>query len=1734
MPPEPMPWDRKDFFKERKHERPEPYYYHHHHQHPHPTGGGGGGGGGGGYGGGVAGFGSGLRWREPPHPHPQPHPYNYGSPRWVSDFRYSYGKQAGRHLYPEESSHGFVPSRASDRIFDDENCRASGSGRYSRSNKESRGPFGHKDWKGQSLEVTPPNAGRPNDISDQQRSVDDLQTCTSSQPHSDSANSWDQSHLKDQHEKSGAVNALGSSGQRLERENSLGSINWKPLKWTRSGSLSSRGSGFSHSSSSKSMGADSNEMMAEVQPSNITPDQSPGDAAIPVAAPGAAYEISAALSEERSSRKKPRLGWGEGLAKFEKQKVEGIDDTTVKNGTVMCREPVHSHSLYLADKSPRITGFSDCASPATPSSGGCSSSPGLEEKQFVKVGNVDNDATNLSPSIVSQNHIEGLTFNLETLDLAQSGHLSSAINELLQSDDPTPVDSGFFKSTAINKLLVWKADVLKKLEMTEFEIDRVEGELKSLIPESSSPHPAVSSSLPVDCLSKPAEEQDLTSNITRRHVSLDIGSLGDNDAERMPDVLVVEHAEVKDEDLDSPGTATFKFVEVASSGKDVACESGDHIDCFSDIAASEHLELRYSDGRMHEDEEAEISARGVGSQPITSCSLIHLDEVSSCDDREHKLCESIFASNKESANRSAEVFNKLLPTDICKIDISSVSVVPSLGSNSMMKEKYLRRKRFQLFKEKCIALKYRALHHIWKQDVFSLSMRKFRVKSHKKLDLSLRMVHNSSQKHRTSFRSRSSSMAGNLILGPSTEMINFVSKLLSDSQVKPCRGTLKMPALILDKKEKMVSRFISSNGLVEDPCAVEKERSMINPWTSEEKEIFMDKLAAYGKDFKKIASFLVQKTTADCIEFYYKNHKSDGFKKTKKHPEFVKQGKVYSANNYLVASGKRWHCEANAASLDILGVASAIAATVDDGMDIQQTCSSKYLLGRSSDYKTSRVYNGPLERSCSLDVDNSERETVAADVLAGICGSLSSEAMSSCITSFVDPREGYHGRKCQRVGSSRLPLTPEVAENADEETCSDDSCGEMDSTDWTDEEKSIFIQAVSSCGKDFAMISRRVNTRSRDQCKVFFSKARKCLGLDMMCPGSGNVVRHDANGGGRDADNVCLEETGSIISSEKSGVKLEFDLPSPEMKLNIVPDSAGLVNAEPDLNQSEEYNVSDQASADTSLLSKNLIDDTQMEDMSEQEVDRNGDIQSVLSSATVAMQDHGTVIISTTEAEQVVGEASDNSNTSDIQAHGRAVEKFAEHLDAELEGLRPVSPESSINHRMEKDNVNGIDQGLKSTPQGSVSGDQQIGELESDSVRKPCVIPLQHTSIPIPMIPQPCAVKCGKNPNESKSSTLQVAKICGDKGHQATRVGEKFLSGSSLLGNVDSSQILRGYPIPPATREVNGNSSCRRSVALQSIPKLEKNLNHGRHLALDSYLQKCNGLRLQSSIAELPFKYPEQSRDSNPTYPSGSPPDVEKPLQNGDVKLFGQILTKPSSHPKSSSGIQQNGDNENQQSKISKPFSTKFTGDHAIGGNLSRTKLDRNNLQGSENLPLRTFGFWDGSRIQTGYNSLPDSAMFLAKYPAVFRNYVTPSSKIEQLPLRGLNNGEQSLNGSAVFPAREIGSSNAGADHHAYRNRELQSFTLDMKHRQDVVLSEMQRRNGFDAVSGMQPQARGMVGINVVGSAGILVGGPCNGVSDPVAAIKMHYSKAEQFNGGQNGSILREDDSWRGKGNIGR
>ncbi|KAH7537391.1 hypothetical protein FEM48_Zijuj03G0087500 [Ziziphus jujuba var. spinosa] len=1743
MPPEPLPWDRKDFFRERKHERSES-------------------------------LGSVTRWRDSSH---------HGSRelnRWATtDFRRppGHGRPGGLHMFSEEPGHGYAPSRSSERMLEDENWRPSisrGEGKYGRNNRENRGSYNQRDWKGHLWETangSPNTPGRVHDVNNELRTRDDLATY-SSHSTSDFGNTWDQFPLKDQQDKIGGSDGLGT-GQKSERDNSLGLNDWKPLKWTRSGSLSSRGSGFSHSSSSKSIGAvDSNEAKVELQTKNATPVQSPsGDAT--------ACVTSAAPSEETTSRKKPRLGWGEGLAKYEKKKVEGPDVSLNKQGASSAAnsmEHVHSLGPNLADKSPRVMGFSDCASPATPSSVACSSSPGVEEKSFGKAANNDNDISNLcgSPGIASQDHVEGFSFNLEKLDSDSIINLGPSITELLQSDDANVVSSCFMRSSAMSKLLIWKGEISKKLEVTESEIDLLENELKSLKSETgvSGPCPAASSSLPVEDNAKSCTEQDVVTNLIPRPAPLQVVPSGNTVLEEMP-MCNSQQEEIgpnaKDEDVDSPGTVTSKLVEPPCLVKAVS-PSGMLND---GVGHSHSVQLTNSEVKfdipnegeqvvLPDHQEGSLLTEGGKDSPVSSdlCS-IGVDMV----------CEGILTCNRESSNRAFDELNKLLPRHQCKFEISGVGKSSNGQNDSLIKEKFAMRKRFLKFKERVITLKFKAFQHLWKEDMRLLSIRKCRAKSQKKFELSLRSMHGGYQKHRSSIRSRFSSPAGNLSLVPTTEILNFTSKLLLDSQVRRYRNTLKMPALILDKKEKVVSRFISSNGLVEDPCAVEKERAIINPWTPEEKEIFMDKLATFGKDFRKISSFLDHKTTADCVEFYYKNHKSDCFEKTRKKLDISKQGKSISSYTYLVPSGKKWNREMNAASLDILGAASVMAAHADGSVRNRQAYSGRLFLGGYTESKTAWGDNGTVERPCSFDVVGNERETVAADVLAGICGSLSSENMSSCITSSADPAEGYREWKCQRVESvTGRPLASDVTQIVDEETCSDESCGEMDPSDWTDEEKSIFIRAVSTYGKDFAMISQCVGTKSRNQCKVFFSKARKCLGLDLIHSGPGNdrtSMGNDANGGGSGYEGACILETGSGICGDKLGSKMDEDLAVSVIKRNNDEcDPAETLNMQTALrpeenNRREQVDRKDDGAQEMTLSDvchtedrPKLVSDSDSNTLNG--VDRQSEPLSVQRSEIMfvnrdnisekAMSVAESVSISEGNEPEIlnpepVGIKSVDEVSSD--RFGNNLEGLEDKSNANIDGqcaLQFISSDSNSSG-----NASHLAADRSSSSGLSLNYDyQQHVSVELNSMEKSCVVSMpQETSL--------AAAKC---------VSVDSAVTQAEKPHNVNRFSSKLdfqegrdmqcnvplsrdesyehLRGLPLSTNVESSQVLRGYPLQmPTKKGLNGDISCRNLSEVQKTSTSDRNSKS--HLMMqECYLQKCNSSKAQRSFADFPLmsQKKEQAIDHSKTH-THSLSDSEKPSRNGDFKLFGKILSNPSSLQKANSSMHENVEKGTHQHKSSnKSSNLRFTSHHNSDGNTGVLKFDHNNFLGLENVPMRSYGFWDGNRIQTAYPSMPESAILLAKYPAAFSNFPTSSSKVEQQPLQTVvKSNERNVNGVSVFPTRDISSSNGVVDYQVYRSRDgtkAQPFTVDVKQRPDIF-SEMQRRNGFDAISSLQQQGRGMVGMNVVGRGGILVGGPCTGVSDPVAAIKMHYAKSDQYVG-QASSIIREDESWRGKGDIGR
>ncbi|KAG0487946.1 hypothetical protein HPP92_006757 [Vanilla planifolia] len=716
------------------------------------------------------------------------------------DSHYRHG--GGYHqIYPEESSvHGCTSSRSGDRSWlDAEICRPSsgryaGSGRSSSSGgRENRGSFRRSPYLDSVGDCARQNPFPPVTA---QRSV----ALPIAQIQSSSSSLLP---LKDHDKSSGGVIDGSGTGQRCDRDLSLGSISWKHRNWSRQSSLPS----------SKTFRSSSDDACheASVAQGKDSPLRSPGTSPLP--------------SDDGAPRKKPRLGWGQGLAKYEKQKVEGSVDCNGQNG-LMFKDTI-------GGSSPKVMVFVGSMSPATPTSVTCSSSPGTEEKLSMKTLNLDADRAKDSSRLGLNGSPGNVSIKVGEIDADSVCTLASALNDLMQYEDACSGDSSFARFSTINKLLLLKNEISKELEKTEYEIDLFENELMSLASveqRNYREHPLKSKS---NVGGSSAESFD------EPKTSLELPS---NNSVLASSVFLEEE----------------KAVQRAVSGEcdaEVKVVNHDLTEAFSSGVAQFCLDRQNDNRNVLFDLCSEVNGKSIvphfiDAEPLTpfttvtpavhlSCGLVGN---SAAEKKSNSLLASVMNSSSDATKRVSEEFERAMCSMSSQVDIWESDKLLQCRKNYMLiKDKLAVEKRLLKFKERVLAHKFRVLHHLWREDLRLLAVLKHRPKSSKRLEVNIRSSQTALQRHRSSTRSRFLLPAGNLSLVPTTEILNFTSKILSCSQIRHYRNYLKMPAQIIDEKDKTRLRFNTKNGLIEDACSIEKERVAINPWTPEEKELFGNK-----------------------------------------------------------------------------------------------------------------------------------------------------------------------------------------------------------------------------------------------------------------------------------------------------------------------------------------------------------------------------------------------------------------------------------------------------------------------------------------------------------------------------------------------------------------------------------------------------------------------------------------------------------------------------------------------------------------------------------------------------------------------------------------------------------------------------------------------------------------------------------------------------------------------------
>ncbi|XP_024387952.1 uncharacterized protein [Physcomitrium patens] len=484
------------------------------------------------------------------------------------------------------------------------------------------------------------------------------------------------------------------------------------------------------------------------------------------------------------------------------------------------------------------------------------------------------------------------------------------------------------------------------------------------------------------------------------------------------------------------------------------------------------------------------------------------------------MIDSFLMENKEKARLAGASFVHLLPLsltgDIQQQLYHSPTEAPvwqrNIETHKNIQDRLLRklaeRHHFCKFKERVLTLRFRALKEAWKREQKGLFERKNRPKAVDRRDIERRSNHGPPSQ-RSSLRLRPFSLSR---LDVESEAAEAMKKLMKDPHVEAFCPVLKMPAMILDEKERASRRFVSRNALVEDPVAVEMERKILNPWTTEEKKIFAEKFALHRKSFKEIASNLKYKTTADCIEYYYRNHKSEDFDKSKKGVHSKDRGDhTKTSSTFLTptSAGIKRNHEANCARLEAINVVN---------MNTKLSQINSPVLEHA---KPTTLSNGPLPVPAGADIPrlNLKESEVPEVVLpsgataeiATVETATSSLMSTPCsVSSTPAPvTDQWNGRSSvkERVGrglsttrcflSERHPAGPKGTRSTHLRRLSSRAAAQEDSQ-WTDEERELFTSAVATYGKDFRLIASHVGSKNLSQCKAFFSKTRKRLGLDEL------------------------------------------------------------------------------------------------------------------------------------------------------------------------------------------------------------------------------------------------------------------------------------------------------------------------------------------------------------------------------------------------------------------------------------------------------------------------------------------------------------------------------------------------------------------------------------------------------------------------------------------------------------
>ncbi|KAH9310124.1 hypothetical protein KI387_038035, partial [Taxus chinensis] len=776
---------------------------------------------------------------------------------------------------------------------------------------------------------------------------------------------------------------------------------------------------------------------------------------------------------QTSPRKRPRLGWGQGLAKYEKKITGGADDSLGAKGRgISCSDEISS---CMESPHQGIGRVQTISSAKVVSDG--TGNPCFEV-------NKDIHAMQLEQKIGSPRKDSIIEKNKEFRSIAASETVRleccQSLDASMESKECESPETLVQVQPQVMVPVRSKASILQRLEKLEFELELTEKELAKfqvhsgdhLFSENDPIIPDTRNSEAVQHSVHAIEHKDGVGEVLHApEVGVPENVVTDEQRERpfseicetsLCEFAVTSKVDSKlhvSSEARCPSHYSMHTASAIAKGDDGlvevnGCNLQGSLLKEGSLSAASFSELDRMTGVAHSKEINSDSLLMNGEAQLGSIyGDLGKKDISKC-------CRILYNQNLEQAKHASHILASLLPNSEFKAGGVSVGKCKQAQSQEESRESTLKikqqlqnmllqKKIFLRFSERVLSFKYRALRETWKREQAGVCQWIDRTESVKKLDVE-RKNGTLVPTQRTSHRLRLS-VSGIVKVDAVSDEVHTMQKLMAEPSGGCQRPHLKMPSQIVDEKERIIQRFVSNNALIEDPVAFEQERKTINPWSPEEKRIFLEKFFLFNKNFQKIASFIEHKTVADCIEFYYRNQKSEEFEMMRRRQQLKNRRDYSRPFSYLVNttppnSRRR---EISTSCGDKLSIPSTMALHNEDG---RASC-----------------------RNLSKNVQSNRIAPVDSNSLENPPGNSSGSVIGRNITT-----EESNTIKAVQISHSPRSIMEEF------------------DSQWTDNERQLFVFALRMFGKDFKNISQHVSTKSEEQCKAFFSKTRKRLGLDQV------------------------------------------------------------------------------------------------------------------------------------------------------------------------------------------------------------------------------------------------------------------------------------------------------------------------------------------------------------------------------------------------------------------------------------------------------------------------------------------------------------------------------------------------------------------------------------------------------------------------------------------------------------